>query len=241
MPEYWDKVKGLYINYHTNVGLLIIDVEVKYNQFPTQILNEIRSFTTHVSRIANEGATFSQEEVEEQIRRAGRHIVRMQLDLLKVLTIWYFDEFNGRFKEEYKGVPIDDIIFAGIRFDTYYFQKLTKATNLVKQAKRIELVGPAEVAIPVYEKAMVEFQELELFIIENKPILDETKARKQEKTDKEIQDRKDERKSDKMESFIRGIFTSLIAAALFAAFFEEPLFAIMIAIMVAIVYMVFKL
>jgi len=108
VSDAWDKVRALYADYGETVSLLIIDAELKYREFPTIVLNEIRAFTAHISRLANHG--YTGEEADEQVRRAARHIVRIKLDLHKVLCLWFSDEYKERFPKRYRNVPLDTLI-----------------------------------------------------------------------------------------------------------------------------------
>src|SRR6187397_78461 len=109
MADAWSRARELYKDYQDTISLLIVDAELKYVQFPTVVLNEIRAFTTHISRIATEEGGL--EKAEDQLRSAGRHLLRIKLDLHKLLLVWYFDEYKTRFQSAYRNVPIENLIF----------------------------------------------------------------------------------------------------------------------------------
>jgi hypothetical protein len=175
MPAAWDKVRDLYKDYQDSVSLLIIEAELKYNEFPTVVLNEIRAFTTHISRIANEEG--GADKAEDQLRSAGRHILRIKLDLHKLLLVWYFDKFKKDFQKEYRGAPLETLVFDGVYFNLRYAELVERATSLTREAKQIEVKGPAENALPTYEEALGNFRDLEIYVEEKKKFLDEIKRR----------------------------------------------------------------
>ena len=164
--EQWQKIRPLYEAYGGEIAVLIIDVELKYGKFPTQVLNEIRALTTHVSRIAVENA-LTHEQTDKQIEKAARHIVRIKLDLYKYLCIWFRDEYQDRFPKKFKNVPIDTLIVGGEHFDIALSTRLTEAIELTRQAKKQEVASVADSSIPMYEGALSKFREIETLYQEN--------------------------------------------------------------------------
>ncbi|MBK8532951.1 MAG: hypothetical protein IPL64_13850 [Flavobacteriales bacterium] len=175
MSDAWGKVRALYKDYGETVSLLVIDAELKYREFPTIVLNEIRAFTAHISRLANDG--YTGEEADEQVRRAARHIVRIKLDLHKVLCLWFSDEYMRHFPRRYRNVPLDTLIIEDQQFQSTYSRLVAEGIKLVRQAKNEEVKQPAENALVTYELALSKFRELEALILRNQHHLDECKRR----------------------------------------------------------------
>lgn len=175
MSDAWDKVRALYQDYGETVSLLVIDTELKYREFPTIVLNEIRAFTAHVSRLANDG--YTGDEADEQVRRAARHIIRIKLDLHKVLCLWFSDEYKVHFPRRYRNVPLDTLIIEDKQFQSTYSRMAAEAITLVRKAKNEEVKQPAEKALATYELALSKFRELEALILRNQHHIDECKRR----------------------------------------------------------------
>ena len=71
----------LYEAYNNVIKPLIAEIEVRYEQFPIVIFNEIRAFNDHIARcyIRPDDNVWT----NSQIRKAQSHIERMILDCYK--------------------------------------------------------------------------------------------------------------------------------------------------------------
>lgn len=197
----WDRVRTLYAHYGDTIAPLIARVEVQYGVFPVAVLNELRAFTTHVARIANDD--FAEGDVAEQLARAERHIVRIKLDLYKYLALWYRDEYLERFPLKFSNVDLDTIIIDDEKMMTPYYRMLRQGVRLTEEAKGLEVRGPAEKSMNVYYDALEQFTELDKMVIKQIPHIIEAKRRT---------DRKEVRK--KWEGFGLGVLASLVAAVI---------------------------
>ena len=93
-----DQIKrlfGYFKEYQEYIIPLILEIELCYMEFPTMILNEIRNFTTHIGRASEVG--IEEKEVDKQLEKASRHILRIKLDCYKVLCLYYHEKYDKTF------------------------------------------------------------------------------------------------------------------------------------------------
>lgn len=127
-----DILNRLCDEYANVISPLIVEYEVEKNEFPVEILNEIRAIVGHVVRAA---ATKDDAEVSENIKKAHSHAKRATLDGYKYLCVTYDDRY-WEFFSRYNNI---DWISSGLQSDVFGIdEKHALAVSLLKQAKNSE-------------------------------------------------------------------------------------------------------
>lgn len=88
LNKYKDELNRLLSEYANIVNPLIVEYEVEKNEFPIEILNEVRAIIGHIVRAT---ATKDEEEIAENIKKAHSHVKRAMLDGFKYLCVIYDD------------------------------------------------------------------------------------------------------------------------------------------------------
>lgn len=127
-----DILNRLCDEYANVISPLIVEYEVEKNEFPIEILNEIRAIVGHVVRAA---ATKDDTEVSENIKKAHSHAKRATLDGYKYLCVTYDDRY-WEFFSRYDNI---DWVSSGLQSDVFRInEKRALAVSLLKQAKNSE-------------------------------------------------------------------------------------------------------
>lgn len=84
-----DENNRIYSDYRQYLKPLIAEIESLTQEFPTGILNEIRSCFDHISRSY---ADENESNVDLNIDRARGHLKRAQLDCYKMLIVYFHDD-----------------------------------------------------------------------------------------------------------------------------------------------------
>ena len=150
--DFHNKVTDLYVDYRTKVHPLVVLIQVESGEFPTQILNEIRSFDFHIAccyaDIKND--IF----VNEHIRKATSHMERCLIDCYKSLVnIIYFDRikyFENNIKKHF--YSIEKIIDNG-----NFYRQYTKLKNEITE--KIKLAQMSEIELNSKQDTINLFQE----------------------------------------------------------------------------------
>ncbi len=119
----------IYQTYQEVIAPLILTIEVVDGEFPIEILNEIRSIFTHLSR-------YKLQNSEKDLASAQRHVKRAVLDCYKYLCVSYFEEVK-RFRHEHKG--IDLTLADNGNFLPTLDEKEKQAKQLLLEAKKFEI------------------------------------------------------------------------------------------------------
>ncbi|MFA6865714.1 MAG: hypothetical protein WCS04_07955, partial [Sphaerochaetaceae bacterium] len=126
-------LKSYYETYNDVIKPLIAVYEAREQQFPTPIFNEIRAFNDHVSRCYLEDS--NPDFINKQLKRAGRHISRIILDLYKYLIV-SFDDTIKRFEKKTRNVDLS--IISDGQFYVNFSGLRNNAINAIRTAKRLE-------------------------------------------------------------------------------------------------------
>lgn len=70
------RIESIYSSYLNVISPYIIQLEILDGEFPVEILNEIRSIFTHISRCYN---TSDEKVIQSNIEKAERHVKRAVL------------------------------------------------------------------------------------------------------------------------------------------------------------------
>lgn len=150
-----------YKTYNYVIKPLIAAYEAREHIFPTPIFNEIRAFNDHVSRCYLEDA--STEFIDKQLKRAGRHITRIILDLYKYLIVSFSDEVN---KFERKTKNVDLSIINNGEFYREFSEIRKSGINALREAKRVEATSTStqDEIFSHFESSFNYFEELDKHI-----------------------------------------------------------------------------
>lgn len=150
-----EKVVDIYGTYYETIAPAIFSLETLDGAFPVEILNEVRSIFTHISRCC---ITDDIHVYEDNINKAQRHTKRAVLDCYKYLCVSY-DEHFKRFEELYANVDLS-VIDNG-SFLPELKKKRKSAVELILKAKQFDLEGKNEDELyTAYEDAYHAFYDL---------------------------------------------------------------------------------
>ena len=125
----------IYWQYQNIIAPFIAELEVRDNEYPIEIFNEIRSIFTHLSR-------FKLQKSSKDILAAENHLKRAILDCYKYLCI-SIEEKICEFRNEYKDVDL------GLADNGSFLPELNrlelKAQKAFKQAKGTEVEDEMDV------------------------------------------------------------------------------------------------
>ena len=132
LNSYKEELNALLSEYANIVNPLIVEYEVEKNEFPIEMLNEIRAIVGHIVRAT---ATKDDKEISENIRKAHSHVKRATLDGYKYLCVIY-DERYWDFFARYDTV---DWVDSGLQEDVHNInENRRKAVELLRKAKNSE-------------------------------------------------------------------------------------------------------
>jgi len=171
--DFHNKVSNLYTDYRKKIHPLIILIQNESGEFPTQILNEIRSFDFHIAC-----CYFYIDDdtlVNEHIDKATEHIDRMLLDCYKiVVNIIHLDKIKKfeKYTEKYNH-RIEKIIDNGS-----FLSKYRKLKNEIKEKTNTAQISEMESKnkkdiIKLFEDASVLCWQLEELIDANQSAINE--------------------------------------------------------------------
>lgn len=152
------RIIALYNSYNTIIKPLIAEVEARTEQFPLPLFNEIRALHDHIARCYSDG--FSAEQVDTEIHKAERHVVRIMLDCYKCLNLSLHDAVL-LFEKQTKHVDLT--VLQDGTFYPKYKSLRTQAIQTVRKAKSLESMD-TDVALDMYQNAYNVYSDLELML-----------------------------------------------------------------------------
>lgn len=131
MLDIFHRMYALNKDYQEIVKPLIATIESMSEKMPISIFNESRAFTDHIGRCY---INYNNKDyIDEQLKRAERHVNRMIMDCYKTLFIIY----NQRVEEFKKHTKYVDLLrISDGKFYVEYKQLLSKAEQSKLNAKR---------------------------------------------------------------------------------------------------------
>lgn len=102
LSEHSDQLNNIFRSYIEDINPFIVKFESHKNEFPVEVLNEIRAIYGHLVRAA---IADNEEEVNRNIVKMQSHSKRALLDCLKYIGIIYHDEY-AYFMKRYEGVDL---------------------------------------------------------------------------------------------------------------------------------------
>ncbi len=152
------RIVALYNSYNTIIKPLIAEVEARTEQFPLPLFNEIRALHDHIARCYSDG--FSAEQVDTEIHKAERHVVRIMLDCYKCLNLSLHDAVL-LFEKQTKHVDLT--VLQDGTFYPQYKSLRTQAIQTVRKAKSLESMD-TDAALDMYQNAYNVYSDLELML-----------------------------------------------------------------------------
>ena len=152
------RIIALYNSYNTIIKPLIAEVEARTEQFPLPLFNEIRALHDHIARCYSDG--FSAEQVDTEIHKAERHVVRIMLDCYKCLNLSLHDAVL-LFEKQTKHVDLT--VLQDGTFYPKYKSLRTQAIQTIRKAKSLESMD-TDVALDMYQNAYNVYSDLELML-----------------------------------------------------------------------------
>ena len=153
----------LYDKYNNIIKPLVAEIEVRFEEVPTSIFNEIRAFNDHISRCFLKPE--DKEWINVQLNKANGHIERIILDCYKFLNVALYDKVIKEFDKSYKGVDLSTI-----NNGEFLISKRNLTKNIIlklKKAKSMEVCEDKNLSIAIYEQVHNLYTELEDLIDEN--------------------------------------------------------------------------
>lgn len=152
------RIIALYNDYNTIIKPLIAEVEARTEQFPLPLFNEIRALHDHIARCYVEG--FSEVQVDAEIHKAERHVIRIMLDCYKCLNLSLHDTVL-LFEKQTKHVDLT-VLHNGTFYPKYKSLR-TQAIQTVRKAKSLESMD-TNAALDMYQTSYNVYSELENLI-----------------------------------------------------------------------------
>ena len=148
------EIKAIYKEYATVLNPLIQNYEAVGGDFPIEILNEIRSIFSHLSKCYNGKA--SQKKIDTNVKKARNHLKRAVLDGFKYNILAYQRNVKA-FEEKYN--PVLGLADNGT-FVNVFWEKRLSCQESFKAAKLKESESDDVVeAYTFYEKAFNDYLE----------------------------------------------------------------------------------
>lgn len=154
-PLFEVKSTELFNQYNQVIKPLIAEIEARSEAMPQPLFNEIRAFTDHIARCYFPDIT--NEKLDDELQKAGRHVVRITLDCFKCLNILLFKKVE-EFERQTKNVDLK--VLDNGEFYPKYKKLKRDAAETVKQAKLAESKDSTE-ALKLYDAAYNKYVELE--------------------------------------------------------------------------------
>ena len=152
------RIIALYQDYNTVIKPLIAEVEARTEQFPLPLFNEIRALHDHISRCYSDNV--SSEQIDSEIHKAERHVVRIMLDCYKCLNLSLHDEVL-LFEKQTKHIDLP-VLQDGTFYPRYKTLRM-KAIQTVRKAKSLESQD-TNAALDTYQQSYNVYSELETMI-----------------------------------------------------------------------------
>ena len=157
--KYQEQISMIYEQYQNTVKPYVAQLEVMENEFPVEILNEVRSIMSHIAKCYE---TEYENIIEINIKKANSHMKRCILDSYKYLCLAYSD-FYKEFIHTYRFTDLT-VIDNG-EFWSKLCETVAKAKQQLIAAKEKEnMVEDVEEAYTEFENAYIEYHKIHQLI-----------------------------------------------------------------------------
>jgi len=177
LEQHSQKIKRLYHIYSSEFKPWLAAVETKYQKFPAEILNEIRSFTDHISRCYANG--ISNKKIKRNLERAENHLNRAIFDCVKTLVLSYFDDVEN-FEHTTKNIDLS--LIQNGEFYVEYRRLKQVAEEYVTRAKETEkddtIIDYKDISFENFQNGFNEYKSLVELINKNLDNVDWAKIKK---------------------------------------------------------------
>lgn len=136
--EQIQRLLGVYQAYNDVIIPLVFEIELEHKQFPTMILNEIRSFTAHIGRAVG---SMNAQDIDNELKKAERHILRIKLDCFKVLCYGYDERFRRVFPKEHRHYDLSIVNNSSFLPEMAKRLNSAKKTDLCRKRQRSSKSG----------------------------------------------------------------------------------------------------
>ena len=156
LVPYKEKIETLLSEYGKILSPKIIEYEVEKNEFPVEILNEIRAIYSHLFRAS---ISSTEDDIEKNVDNALSHSKRAIRDGYKFLCVAY-EERYVRFFERYRRIHWEESCLHNQVIEIE--ERRRTAVRLLREAKEQETVSACSVHgnYLQYEKAYLNYVEL---------------------------------------------------------------------------------
>ena len=158
LREYNRVEREIYSVYLEHVVPLIAAIEVFDNEFPSEILNEVRSIFTHFARCRT---TEDMATIEDNARKAERHLKRLRFDCYKYIASMH-SQHIGALLGSYSPKAL-----AGVDNGNFLLEvnRLTKlADDKIISAKVMEASGDEDGALEAYAESTEIYADLIAYV-----------------------------------------------------------------------------
>lgn len=152
------KIQDLYRAYNTAIKPLIAEIEARIEHFPLPLFNEIRALHDHIARCYSDNVT--SQQIEEEVQKAHRHVVRIMLDCYKYLNLTLHDTMV-LFERQTKNIDLT-VLKDGTFYPQYKILR-NQAIQTVRKAKTTEALD-TDSALNIYQEAYNIYTALETMI-----------------------------------------------------------------------------
>lgn len=142
-----EALRTIYQDYNKVIKPLIADVEARTEKFPLPLFNEIRALHDHIARCYSDKIT--PEQVETEIQKAERHVVRIMLDCYKCLNLSLHDSVL-LFERQTKNIDLT-VLQDGTFYPKYKVLRV-QVVQYVRKAKSLESIDTKD-ALDVFQES----------------------------------------------------------------------------------------
>ena len=157
LPEKANRMLSeLYVTYREILKTRIFLVEILTNEYPIQVLTEIRDFNDHIAKcfLNNE----NESDCLKELHKAKSHLQRAIADCYKILIQIYFPDKIAFFHKQY------EIIHLRMVDNGCFLPELTRLQKIAEdksfQAKQNEFNSDGDISCEDFENAFLAYQEV---------------------------------------------------------------------------------
>ena len=177
-----DRLRDIYKTYTDVISVCIMEFEIMTNEFPTEILNEIRAIFGHLSKYHQSDDT---KIKEKNLLGAEEHLNRARLDGYKFMSMATEDEYSA-FDKKFENIDLSYVDNGD--FIPQLTKTRGKAKELLKDARRYELQesSSTNAVYEKYELAYAAYKKVHDLIVDPSGKLENLRRRAAKKNRKAI-------------------------------------------------------
>ncbi len=198
-----NEIIKLYHEYQSEVKLMVYYVERRFHKFPIALLNNLRDVFDHISRCYEKDV--NDEYIEDNIRKAQNHFMRIKLDMYKYIYDVKDRDFS-RWKKKYSKYDLQNIEHG--KFWKKILELEQESEILFKNAKTMESKNTSQ-SYELFAQAIKKYEEIDNEIQKKKQYIVDAKWLYRRVT-----------LFSRLWGIVLGILTSLLASVLFETYFQ---------------------